>query len=104
MPVLALRETVSVKFYEPEPGAAMEVGLKLPVTPEGRPVADKATAALKPPETVVVTTTYPLWPRRSEPDVGETEMVKAPLPGAVTVSETVAVCVTPPPVPVTVMV
>ena len=57
MPVLAVLETVSVKFDVPEPGAAMEVGLKLPVTPEGRPVADKATAALKPPETAVVTTT-----------------------------------------------
>lgn len=31
-------------------------------------------------------------------------MVKAPLPGAVTVSETVAVFVIPPPEPVTVMV
>ena len=104
VPRVAVLETVSVNVDEPAPGAAMEVGLKLPVTPEGRPVADKATAALKPPETAVVTATVPLWPRRREPEVGETEMVKAPLPGAVTVSETVAVCVIPPPVPVTVIV
>lgn len=52
----ALLETVSVKSEVPEPGAAIELGLKLPVTPEGRPVADNATAELNPPETLVVTT------------------------------------------------
>jgi len=93
-----------VKSDVPEPGAAIDDGLKLPVTPEGSPVADKAIAALKPPETDVVTTAYPLWPLRREPDVGETEMVKVPLPGAVTVSRTVAVWVIPPPVPVITMV
>ena len=56
VPVLAVLDTVMVKFDVPEPGAAIEVGLKLPVTPDGKPVADKATAALNPPETVVVTT------------------------------------------------
>ena len=35
----------------PEPGAAMDAGVKLTVTPVGCPVADKATAELKPPET-----------------------------------------------------
>jgi hypothetical protein len=103
VPVGAFLATVRVKFDVPEPGAAIEVGLKLPVTPDGKPVADKAIDALKPPEIAVVTTAKPLWPRRREPEVGETEMVKAPLPGVVTVSETVAVCVIPPPVPVTVM-
>ena len=103
VPVPAFLETVSVKSDVPEPGAAIEVGLKLPVTPDGKPVADKAIDALKPPEMAVVTTAYPLWPRRREPDVGDTEMVKAPLPGAVTVSRTVAVCVIPPPVPVIVI-
>lgn len=103
VPRVAVLETVKVKFDEPEPGAAIEAGLKLPVTPEGRPVADKAIEALKPPEIAVVTTAKPLWPLRREPEVGETEIVKAPLPGAVTVSETVAVCVIPPPVPVTVI-
>jgi len=103
VPRVAVLETVRVKFDVPEPGAAIEVGLKLPVTPEGRPVAVKAIAALNPPETEVVTTAKPLWPRRNDPEVGETEMAKAPLPGAVTVSETVVVFVIPPPVPVTVM-
>ena len=35
-------------------------GLKLPVTPEGKPEADNETVELKPPETAVVTTAYPL--------------------------------------------
>ncbi len=44
----------------------------------------------------------PLLPCTTETEVGEAEIVK--LGAAVTVSETVVVCVTPPPVPVTVMV
>lgn len=40
----------------PEPGAAIEAGLKLTVTPEGWPVALKLIAESKPPETDVVTT------------------------------------------------
>jgi len=81
----------------------MELGLKLPVTPDGMPVADRVTAESKPPETVEVTTAYPLWPRSRYPDVGETEMLKEPVVAAVTLSDTVAVCVIPPPVPVTVI-
>jgi hypothetical protein len=52
----AFLDTVSVKSEVPEPGAAIVDGLKLPVTPEGMPVADSAIAPLNPPETVVVTT------------------------------------------------
>jgi hypothetical protein len=104
VPVGALLETVRVKCAVPDPGTAIEEGVKLPVTPDGTPVADKAIAELKPPETVVVTMTYPLLPRFRYPDVGETEMVKAPAAGVVTVSDTVAVCVIPLPVPVTVIV
>ncbi len=54
--------TVSVYLDVPEPGALIEVGLKLPVTPVGRPEAESAIAELNPPETVVVTVTYPLCP------------------------------------------
>ena len=50
----AFLATVSVKSDEPAP--VMDVGLKLPVTPEGMPVADKAIAESNPPETAVVTT------------------------------------------------
>ena len=38
------------------PVPVIEAGLKLTVTPVGWPVADKAMAESKPPETVVVTT------------------------------------------------
>ena len=62
VPVGAVLATVRVKSEVPEPGAAIVAGLKLPVTPDGTPVADKVTAESKPPETVVVTTAYPLWP------------------------------------------
>jgi hypothetical protein len=74
--VLADWDTVSVNFDVPEPGAAMGFGLKLPVTPEGRPVALSEIAKLNPPETAVVTVAYPLCPRLRDPEVGETEMVK----------------------------
>ena len=60
VPVGAVLETVSVKSVVPEP--VTELGLKLPVTPDGMPVAEKVIAELKPPEALVVTTAYPLWP------------------------------------------
>jgi len=101
---LVLVATVSVIVDVPAPGAAIEVGLKLMVTPAGWPVAERATAESKPPEMVVVTTTGPLWPLAKDPEVGETEMLKVGLTAVVTVSDTVAVCVIPPPMPVTVIV
>jgi hypothetical protein len=54
VPVGAFLATVRVKCEVPAP--VMEVGLKAPVTPDGRPVADKATAESKPPEMPMVTT------------------------------------------------
>jgi hypothetical protein len=39
---------------DPEPGAGIELGLKLTVTLLGWPVADKAMAELNPPEITVV--------------------------------------------------
>lgn len=54
VPVGAFLATVSVKSELPAP--VMDVGLKLPVTPEGIPVAERATAESNPPVTVVVTT------------------------------------------------
>lgn len=102
VPVGAFLATVSVKSELPAP--VMEVGLKLPVTPVGIPVAVRAMAESNPPVTLVETTAKPLWPCSRKPEVGETEMANVPVGAAVTVSETVAVWVMPPPVPVTVMV
>lgn len=104
VPVLALLLAVNVTVDVPEPGAGMDVGLKLAVTPDGWPFADKATAELKPPETVVVIFDVPLLPWAADTEVGEAEMVKLGVGAAVTVRLTVDVCVTPPPVPVTVIV
>ena len=106
VPEGAFRATVRVKSVVPEPGAPMDDGLKLPVTPDGMPVAENEIAESNPPETFVVTTAYPLSPSNRYPDVGETEMVKEPLPpppDAVTVSETDVVSVVLPLVPFTVM-
>lgn len=50
---MLLAEIVIVEL--PVPGAAMEAGLKVAVTPEGRPDADRVIAELKPPVAVVET-------------------------------------------------
>ena len=101
MPVGALLETVKLKSVVPEPGAAMEVGLKLYVTPEGTPDAVKLIAELKPPETEVVTTPYPLCPWSRYPEVGEIETVNVPAEVPVTVRETLVLTTVLPDVPVT---
>ena len=103
LPVEALLLALKVTVELPDPGAAIEVGLKVAVTPVGRPLAESEIAELKPPATVVVTLEVLEPPRATETEVGEAETVKLAETGAVTVSETVVVCVTPPPVPVTVM-
>jgi hypothetical protein len=78
-----------VKSDVPDP--VTDVGLKLPVTPGGRPVAESATAASNPPDAVTVTTANPLCPRGRDPELGETEMLKLAVTGVVTVRVTVVV-------------
>jgi hypothetical protein len=68
--------TAMVIVDAPEPGAAMDVGLKVTVTPVGWPVADNAIAESKPPEITVVIVEVPLLPCTTETEVGEAEMVK----------------------------
>ena len=77
MPVAVVEATVNVKPYVPEPGAAMDVGLKATVTPVGCPPADKATAESKPPETEVLIVEPTLLPLTTETEAGEAAMVKA---------------------------
>jgi len=101
VPAAAVDPTVNVRVEVPEPGAAIDVLLKLAVTPVGMPEADKPIAELNEPETAVVMVEVPLLPSATETDVGEEEMVK--LAGPVTVKFTVAVCVIPPPTPVIVI-
>ena len=50
---VALLLAVKVRVELPLPGAAMELGLKLAVTPEGSPETERATEELKPPLIVV---------------------------------------------------
>ena len=91
--------TAMVIVDDPEPGAAIDVGLKLTVTPLGWPVADNPITESNPPETAVVIVDFPLEPRATESELGEALMEKP----VVTVKVTVVVCVMPPPIPVTVI-
>src|SRR5258708_7264086 len=77
VPVAVPEPTEKVIVAVPAPGAAIEVGLKATVTPEGWPDADSATALLKPFETVVVIVEVPEPPWAIEPELGEAEIVKS---------------------------
>lgn len=87
---------------DPEPGAGMELGLKLTVTLLGWPLADKEMAESNPPEIVVVIVEWPEFPASTVIDVGDALMVKLGLV-PVTVRETVVVSLVLPEVPVTVI-
>jgi hypothetical protein len=103
VPVVALLPTVTVIVDVPEPGAAIELGLKLTVTRDPWPLADKPIAELKPPEIAVVIVERPELPRATLSDVGEALMVKLGFV-PVTVSDTVVLATVLPEVPVTVIV
>ena len=103
MPAAVVEAVASVNVDVPEPGAAMDELLKLRVTPVGAPLAVRPMAESNPPETVVVMVDVPLLPAVTETEVGDAASVKAGTGAAVTVSETVAVWVRLPPVPVMVM-
>ena len=92
---------MTVMTEVPEPGAGIEVGLKVTVMPVPAPEDFRAIAALKPPETFVVIVEAPELPRAMVRVVGDAEMVKA---AEVTVSDTVVFSVVVPEVPVTVIV
>ena len=101
-PSLALLPTLTVMVDVPEPGVAIELGLKVTVWAVPCPEADRLIAALKPPETTVVMVAVPELPRATLIDVGDALMVKFGLV-PVTVRETVVVSTVLPEVPVTVM-
>lgn len=103
VPVLPWALAVTVMVEVPEPGAAMNVGLKETVTLEGAPLADKVIDELKLPVRVAVIVDVPLAPCITVSEEGDADRVK-PLAEEVIVRETVAVCVMLPPVPLTVMV
>jgi len=102
VPVVAvlLAENVSVEL--PLPGAAIEAGLKLAVTPLGKPVAESAIAALKPPLTVLDIVVLAELLCTTDTLVGDALTAKLGVWAEVTVRATVEVCVIPPPVALTV--
>lgn len=77
-----LEATARVAVDVPEPGTAIDAGLKLTVTPVGAPDAVRAMADSKPPLTAVVTVDVPLLPTTTLTAVGEAAIVKAGLVGA----------------------
>jgi len=102
VPVVARLVDLMVKVDVPDPGDAMEPGLKVAVSPLPRPEADKVTAALIPVATVVIVA-VPDELLSMVSEVGDAETDKLAVAVEVTVSETTDVCVSPPPVPVMLM-
>ena len=66
---------MNVAVELPEPGAAIDDGLKPTVTPLGAPDAVSATAESKPFATVEVMVDAPLLPAATEIEEGEAESV-----------------------------
>ena len=62
VPVGVVDAVVIVKVDDPEPGAAIEAGLKPAEAPLGSPLALSDTALLKPPDTLVVSVDVPEAP------------------------------------------
>ena len=86
VPVAAVLLAVNVRVEFPLPGAAIELGLKLAVTPEGKPETDRATAALKPLLIEVETVLLPELPCATERAAGEAPRLKsAAWPGLKTI-------------------
>ena len=73
----------------PVPGAAIEVGLKLAVTPAGNPVTERLTEELNQPEPVVEIVSEAVPPCVSDKLVGAALTEKSePVPGLNTMSST----------------
>jgi hypothetical protein len=97
-PVVAVLEAVKVTVLVP----VVDVGLKLAVTPEGRPLALRATLPVNPPEGFTVTVLVPVAPWVTVALVADRE--NSGFGGTVTFKLTLVVWVRVPLVPVTVTV
>jgi hypothetical protein len=91
VPTTAVLLAVKVRVELPLPGAAIDAGLKLAVTPDGKPEADSDTAELKPPLTDVAMLVVPVLPRVTDRLAGEALTAKSGAAAASTVRDTVAV-------------
>ena len=76
-PALADAPTEIVTVDEPDPGAAIDVGLKVAVAPAGKPAAESATTELKLPDIVVVIVDAPEVPAVTVKAVGAETMAKS---------------------------
>jgi hypothetical protein len=85
------------------PDPVTELGLKLTLSPLPCPEAEKVTAELNPLDPATVRVEAPEAFCAMLSVAGDAEKVKSAVLDAVTVSETVVVWVTPPPVPLMVM-
>jgi hypothetical protein len=90
-PVVAVALAVSVRVEVPLPGAAIDAGAKLAVTPAGKPDAESETAELNPPLTVVEIEELPEVPCTTERLAGDALSVKFGDAAALTVNAIVAV-------------
>lgn len=75
-PVDALLLALTVKVALPLPGAIMELGPNVTVSPLPCPEADRVIAELKLPETFVITVEVPDFFLAIDNDVGEAERMK----------------------------
>ena len=91
VPDVAVLLAVNVRVELPLPGAAIELGLKLTVTPAGKPEAESETAELNPPLMVVDIVEVPELPWATDRLVGEALTVKSGVALEVMVREIVAV-------------
>jgi len=76
LPRAAFLVALTVMVEEPDPGAAMELGLKVIVRPLPSPEAEREMAELKPPETAVVTVEAPEDLLATVMEPGEADRVK----------------------------
>ena len=83
----------------PEPPVT-EAGAKLALAPVGSPLALRLTVPVKPPLGVIVEVYVVALPACTVCDAGVALTAKSPTTGALTTSETEAVCVSVPSVPV----
>src|SRR5215467_7481667 len=77
VPVAAVLVAEKVSVELPLPGAAIEAGLKLAVTPAGSPEAENDTAELKPPTTADEMVVVAEFPWATETLVGDALRIKS---------------------------
>lgn len=77
VPVAAVLAALSVKVELPLPGAAIDAGFRLAVTPDGAPETDSDTVALKPPTAALDIVVLPEVPCATDRLVGETLSTKS---------------------------